>query len=104
MSNNVYHDCPPLMSLPGGFITYNNSTNELASHIKHTNGITSSNRLRTYMQKNANQFMENERKYHQVKNNCKPNLACSEGYWYVNQYQTRNPRIPNTQQNQWAPY
>ena len=104
MSNNVYHNCPPLMSVGGGFITYNNSTNELTGRIKQANGITSSNHLRTYMQKNGETIMENERRFHVKNNNCDPNLTCSEGYWYVNQYQTRNPRVPNVNNNQWFPH
>lgn len=104
MSNPVYRNCPPLMSIGGGFITYNNSTNELASQIKAANGITSSNRLRSYLQRNAETIMENERRYHARVNSCDTDIACSEGYYFVNQYQTRNPRIPNTRANQWVPY
>jgi hypothetical protein len=84
--------------------TYYNSTNELASRIKDINDITSSNKLRSFMQNNANQIINNERSYFKGSQKCHPNIACSEGYHYVRHYQSYPPRTPNAVKNQWIPH
>jgi hypothetical protein len=83
-SNPVYKNCPAIME-DGRFITYYNSTNELTHHIQELNGIKSSNQFRTFLQKNADIVMNKEREYINKKYSCRPNIACSEGYLYVNQ-------------------
>jgi hypothetical protein len=82
-ANPVYPNCPAIMS-DGRHITYYNSTNELTRRIQELNNIKSSNAFREYLQSNAENIMNNERKYIEHRFSCVPNIACSEGYYYVN--------------------
>lgn len=81
-ANNVYFrdGCPAIMD-DARFITYYNSTNELTEAMRKMNGFKSSNQFRTFMQTNADLFMESEREYQIRENTCAPTVACSEG-WY----------------------
>lgn len=81
MSNTHYENgCPALMS-DGRFITYYNSSNELTDSMRKLNGFRSPNEFRAFMQKNGKLFMDAERKYLEKENTCKPDTACSQG-WY----------------------
>ena len=81
-ANNVYYrdGCPALMN-DARFITYYNSTNELTETMRKLNHIRSPNEFRTFMQNNADLFMNAERTYLERENTCSPTTACSEG-WY----------------------
>jgi hypothetical protein len=103
LANNVYPNCPALMS-DGRIFTYWNSSNELTNRAYNINGIKSSNEGRNFLQNNAVQIMQNERNYQKQWNSCSPNVACSEGYWYINNYQYNDKRIPNEKDNRWKPY
>ena len=100
--NNVYPGCPAQMS-DGRIFTYYNSSNELTNRVYEANGIASSNRGRLFLQQNANTIMQQDRNYQARVNSCNPNIACSEGYWYINNYQYTQSRIPNAQNNRWVP-
>jgi hypothetical protein len=83
MSNNVYRQCPARME-DGRFITRYESSNELTRQIQVLNGIPSSNRFRNFLQQNTDLIMANERKWLDRKYGCHPNIACSEGYYFLN--------------------
>ena len=79
-SNAHYKDgCPAIMS-DGRFITYHNSTNELTETMRKLNGMRSPNEFRTFMQNNADLFMDAERKHIEKENTCFPTTACSQGW------------------------
>lgn len=79
--NNIYkNNCPALMS-DGRFATYYNSTNSLTDALMKANGFNDSNKFREYLQNNAINFMNSERKLLHENNSCYPNITCSES-WY----------------------
>lgn len=79
--NNIYkNNCPALMS-DGRFATYYNSANELTEALMKSNGFLDSNKFRSYLQDNAINFINNERKLLHENNSCYPNITCSES-WY----------------------
>ena len=103
-ANNVYYKdgCPAIMS-DGRFITNYNSTNELTETMRKANGIKSPNQFRTFMQNNANQFMDAERNFVTKQNTCSPTTACSEGWynlWTQNQGNWANINQANANTNQ----
>lgn len=102
-ADNVYHGCPAKMS-DGRIFTYWNSSNELTNRAYQLNNIKSSNEGRSFLQNNAIAIMNNDRNYHKQNNSCSPNIACSEGYWYINNYQYNDKRVPNNKNNRWQPY
>lgn len=81
-SNNMYYkdNCPALMS-DGRFITYHNSTNDLTDAIRRLNNIDSSNKLREFLQNNAEKIMNSERNFINGQNRCNTNRACSNGFY-----------------------
>ncbi len=80
--NNTYYNygCPALMS-DGRFITYYNSTNELTECMRKLMDSKVLTHFVILCKKNANEFMNAERKYQENINTCNINTACSEG-WY----------------------
>jgi hypothetical protein len=82
-SNNVYKNCPAIMS-DGRFVTRWDSSNDLTHQIQLLNGIPSSNQFRNFMQQNADVIMASEREFINRNYGCNPQIACSEGYYYLN--------------------
>jgi hypothetical protein len=59
-------------------------SNRLTYEIQKINGIPNSNVFRTFLQNNATKIMSNENQFWKNKYPCKPEMACSEGYYYIN--------------------
>lgn len=83
-ANNVYYnDGSPAIMSDGRFITYRNSTNELTESLRKLNGIASPNEFRTFMQNNANKFMDGEKNYVNSEAQTGPKIACSQGFYQL---------------------
>jgi hypothetical protein len=81
--NNVYKNCPAIMN-DGRFLTDYSGANRTTYEIQKINGIPNSNVFRTFLQNNATKIMANENSYLKKKFGCNPDIACSEGYYFIN--------------------
>jgi len=64
----------------GRFATYYNSSNELTEALMKANGFADANKFRNYLQDNAVNFINSERKLLYNNNICHPNITCSENW------------------------
>ena len=79
-NNSMFAEgCPALMS-DGRFLTWHGSTRELTEEIRRRNGIRNPNKLREFMQDNAEKFIQADRSNAMNRSMCSPQTACSEGW------------------------
>jgi len=96
MDNRYFKEgCPALMS-DGRFITSYVDSDILNQYIRHVNEINSAHDFKNFLQKNANEIMDKERKFITDKNTCKINkegCGCGkniEGFASIGDVNVRN--------------
>lgn len=78
MDNRYYcHNCPPLMQ-DARFITNYTPRRTFEQYIRNLNNIDSSQNYKLFLQQNANNILNNERKYLNENNTCNVNGKCVE--------------------------
>jgi hypothetical protein len=77
MDNRYYcYSCPPLMQ-DARFLTSYTPNRAFEQYIRNINNLNSSQNYKLFLQQNATQIMNNERKYAQINNTCNVNGKCA---------------------------
>ena len=77
MDNRYYcYSCPPLMQ-DARFLTSYTPHRTFEQYIRNINNIDSAQNYKSFLQQNANQIMDNERKYALANNTCGVNGNCA---------------------------
>lgn len=77
MDNRYYcYSCPPLMQ-DARFLTSYTPNRTFEQYIRNINSIDSAQDYKSFLQNNATQIMDNERKYTLMNNTCNVNGNCA---------------------------
>ncbi len=76
MSDNKFQMCPPLMS-DSRHITNHTPNSVMNEYVKNVYGIVDNNYYRTFLQRNAEKLMADERMFMEKHYNCHVPVLCS---------------------------